>query len=130
MTKTILTWIVATISLTSVSPAEAQQAKRVHRIGVLSSSYTSSSSTNVRAFRQALRELGHMERKDIEIEHRNAEGKLERLTEFAGELVRLKVDVIVTVDSLGTQVSRKATQTIPIVMTQVGDAVGAGFSIA
>jgi putative ABC transport system substrate-binding protein len=107
--------------------AEAQQPKRVHRIVILSASYASSRSINVQAFRQALHELGHMEGKDIVIEHRNAEGKLERLTEFAAELVRLKVDVIVTTDTQGTQVSGKATQTIPIVMTQVGDAVGAGI---
>ena len=127
MSRKTFTWLLTTISLITVSLADAQQAKRVHHIAVLSSSYTSSRSINVRAFRQALHELGHTEGKDIDIQHRNAEGKLELLDELAAELVRLKVDVIVTVDSLGTQISGKATQAIPIVMTQVGDAVGAGI---
>jgi len=127
MSGKIFIWLLTTVLLSSALPSEAQQAKKVRRIAVLSASYTSSSSSNVRAFRQALRELGYIEGKDIDIEHRNAEGKPERLSELAAELVRLKVDVIVTVDAQGTQVSGKATQTIPIVMTQIGDAVGAGI---
>jgi len=115
------------LALASVHLVDAQPLKKVHRIAILSASYASSRSINVQAFRLALHELGYMEGKDIHIEHRNAEGKLERLSELAAELVRLKVDVIVTTDSQGTQVSGKATQTIPIVMTQVGDAVGAGI---
>jgi putative ABC transport system substrate-binding protein len=127
MSGKIFIWLLTTALLSSALPSEAQQVKKVRRIAVLSASYTSSSSSNVRAFRQALRELGYIEGKDIDIEHRNAEGKPERLSELAAELVRLKVDVIVTVDAQGTQVSGKATQTIPIVMTQIGDAVGAGI---
>jgi putative tryptophan/tyrosine transport system substrate-binding protein len=125
MKKSLVALIVALI--TSRVSVEAQQSKRLQRIVVLSASYTSSKSANVQAFRQALHELGYIEGKDIHIEHRNAEGKAERLNELAAELVRLKVDVIVTLDTPGTQVSKKATQTIPIVMTQIGDAVGAGF---
>jgi putative tryptophan/tyrosine transport system substrate-binding protein len=125
MKKTFVALIVALI--TSSVSVEAQQPKRFQRIAVLSASYTSSKSANVQAFRQALHELGYIEGKHIHIEHRNAEGRSERLNELAAELVRLKVDVIVTLDTPGTQVSRKATQTIPIVMTQIGDAVGAGF---
>ena len=127
MSRKIFICLLTTISLTTVIRAEAQQAKRAQRVVILSSSYTSSRSPNVQAFRQALRELGHVEGKDIEIEHRNAEGKAERLTAFAAEMVRLKVNVIVTIDSQGTQVSREASQTIPIVMTQIGDAVGTGL---
>jgi len=130
MSGKIFIWLLTTVLLSSALPSEAQQAKKVRRIAVLSASYTSSSSSNVRAFRQALRELGYIEGKDIDIEHRNAEGKPERLSELAAELVRLKVDVIVTVDAQGTQVSGKATQTIPIVMTQIGDAVGAGIVVS
>src|SRR5512132_1068599 len=124
MTKKLCALIIGVMLLPPAFNAQAQQAKRVQRIGILSSSYTASSSPNVQAFRQALRGLGRVEGKDIEIEHRNAEGKQQRLTELANEMVRLKIDVIVTVDSLGTQASRQATKTIPIVMTQVGDAVG------
>jgi putative tryptophan/tyrosine transport system substrate-binding protein len=127
MSGKIFIWLLTTVLLSSALPSEAQQAKKVRRIAVLSASYTSSSSSNVRAFRQALRELGYIEGKDIDIEHRNAEGKPERLNELVAEMVRDKVDVIVTVDSQGTEVSAKATRTIPIVMTQIGDAVGAGI---
>jgi ABC-type uncharacterized transport system substrate-binding protein len=127
MKEKIVFYLLAPILLTTVALVGAQQPKRVHRIAILSASSASSRSINVRAFRQALHELGYMEGKDIHIEHRNAEGKPERLRELAAELVRLKVDVIVTTDTQGTQVSGKATQTIPIVMTQTGDAVGAGI---
>jgi putative ABC transport system substrate-binding protein len=127
MTKNLRALIVGVVLLPPAFNAQAQQAKRVHRIGILSSSYTSSSSPNVQAFRQALRGLGRVEGKDIEIEPQNAEGKQQRLTELANDMVRRKVDVIVTVDSLGTQASRQATKAIPIVMTQVGDAVGTGL---
>jgi putative ABC transport system substrate-binding protein len=122
-----LLWLFTIFFLAAVHHAEAQQPKRLHRIAILSGSHTSSTSVNVRAFRQALRELGYVEGKDIVIEHRNAEGRRERLTELAAELVRLRVEVIVTLDTQGTEVSRQATRTIPIVMTQIGDALGAGF---
>jgi putative ABC transport system substrate-binding protein len=127
MSRKIFLWSLATVLLTAASSSAAQQTKVIRHIAVLSSSYTSSQSVNVQAFRLALHELGYIEGKDIEIEHRNAEGKPQRLNELAAEMVRAKVDVIVTVDSQGTEVSAKATRTIPIVMTQIGDAVGAGI---
>jgi len=77
--------------------------------------------------RQGLRELGYVEGKTIVIEWRSAEGKLDRLPALAAELVRLKVDVIVTSGPLPTRVTKDATSTIPIVMTQVNDPVGNGF---
>ena len=107
--------------------AHAQQAKKIQRIIILSSSHTPSTSSSVRAFREVLQELGHVDGKDVAIEHRNAEGKADRLAEIVAELVRVKVDVIVTIDSQGTQAAGKATQSIAIVMTQIGDAVGAGI---
>ena len=123
----VLSILLGVVLLAVAVIGEAQQPNKGRRIVILSASYTSSSSTNVRAFRQALRELGYVEGKDIDIEHRNAEGKPERLSEIAAELTRLKVDAIVTVDSQGTEALGKSTQTIPIVMTQIGDAVGAGI---
>ncbi len=77
------------------------------------------------AFRQGLRELGYREGQNIAIEYRYAAGKYERLPDFATELVRLKVDVIVTESSIATQAGRSATTTIPNVMALVGDPVGA-----
>ncbi len=79
------------------------------------------------AFRQGLRELGYVEGKNIVIEWRSAEGKLDRLPALAAELVRLKVDVIVTGGPTATRAAKEATSTIPIVMTQDSDPVGNGF---
>ncbi len=79
------------------------------------------------AFRQGLRELGYVEGKNIVIEWRSAEGKIDRLPALAAELVRLKVDVIVTGGPTATRAVKQATTTIPIVMTQDSDPVGNGF---
>jgi putative ABC transport system substrate-binding protein len=103
--------------------AEAQQPTKIPRIGVLSGP----TDPGVEAFRQGLRELGYVEGKNVTIEHRSAEGKLDRLPGLAADLVRLKVDVIVASSNPATIALKKATQTIPIVMAIVGDPVGAGF---
>ena len=79
------------------------------------------------AFRQGLRELGYVEGKNIVIESRYADGKLDRLPALAAELVRLKVDVIVTGGRAVTRAAKEATSTIPIVMTNDTDPVGSGF---
>jgi putative tryptophan/tyrosine transport system substrate-binding protein len=79
------------------------------------------------AFRQGLRDLGYVEGKNIVIEWRNGDGKPDRLRELASELVRLKVDVIVTAGGTSTRAAKEATATIPIVMTQDTDPVGNGF---
>jgi putative ABC transport system substrate-binding protein len=106
--------------------AEAQQPAGILRIGILIGSSASSYSSRVEAFRRRLRELGYVEGKNIVIEYRYAEGKLERLPDLAAELVRLKVDVIVTT---GTAIlaAKKASPTIPIVFGVAPDPVGAGF---
>ena len=79
------------------------------------------------AFRQGLRELGYVEGKNIVIEPRYAEGKLDRLPELAADLVRLNVDVIVTSGPTATRPAKEATSTIPIIMTFDDDPVGSGF---
>ena len=81
----------------------------------------------IEAFRQGLRELGYIEGKNIIIEWRSAEGKPERRSELAAELVRLKVDVIVSAGPTVTRAVKEATSTIPIVMAQDTDPVGSGF---
>jgi putative ABC transport system substrate-binding protein len=103
--------------------AHAQQAKKVYRIGYLSAVSASAESSRLDGFRQGLRDLGYLDGKNIVIESRFAEGKLDRFPDFAAELVRLKADVIVTGGSPGTQAAQQATRTIPLVMTLVGDAV-------
>jgi ABC-type uncharacterized transport system substrate-binding protein len=110
------------------SSAEAQQPRKVSRIGFLIGASAPSISALVKAFRQGLRELGHVEGKDIVIEWRHAEeGKLDRLSELAAELVRLKVDIIVTGSPTDTRAAKDATATIPIVMAADSDPVGNGF---
>ena len=107
-------------------PAEAQQPARIPRIGILIGSSASNYSARVEAFRRRLRELGYVEGKNIFIEYRYAEGKLERLPDLAAELVGLKVDVIVTTGQ-AVLVAKKASPTLPIVFGAAADPVGAGL---
>ena len=106
--------------------AEAQQPTKVPRIGYLSSS-SGAESARSEAFRQGLRELGYVVGKNIVIEWRYPEGKPDRARMLATELVRLKVDVIVTTGSGATRAAKEATSTIPIIMAQDPDPVGNGF---
>ena len=103
--------------------ADAQQAGKVFRIGFLDTSTASGSAVLVEAFRQELRKLGWIERKNISFEYRFAEQKQERLPELAAELVRLKVDLIVVASTLPALAAKNATTTIPIVMATAGDPV-------
>ena len=107
--------------------ATAQQPKKVPRIGFLGASSASVLAARIEAFRQGLRDLGYVEGKNIVIEWRSAEGKLDRLPALAAELVRLKVDVIVTTGPAPTRPAKEATSTIPIVMAFDNDPVGNGF---
>jgi len=110
--------------------AQAQQAKKVPRIGRLSPTTLSASSLIDEAFRQGLRDLDWVEGQNIAIEYRYAEGKLDRLPELAGELVRLKVDVIVSGATSGTLAAKNATNKIPIVMVITGDPVTSGLIVS
>ena len=107
--------------------AQAQQPARIHRIGILSPSSGSVFSARDEAFRQRLRQLGYVEGKNIVIEYRYAEGKRERLPDLAAELVRLKVDIIVTTSAGTALAAKKASATIPIVFAAAGDPIGSGL---
>ncbi|HEX9442774.1 MAG TPA: ABC transporter substrate-binding protein, partial [Candidatus Binatia bacterium] len=107
------------------APAQAQQPTKVPRIGYLAAASPAVVAARSEAFRQGLRELGYVEGKNIIIEYR-AE-KLDRIPALAAELVRLKVDVIVTGGATNTRAAKEATKTIPIVMSQDPDPVGNGF---
>jgi len=107
--------------------ASAQQAGKVARIGFLVPSTASSVAGLLEAFWQEMRKLGWIEGKNVTIEYRFAEQKTERLPELAADLVRLKVDVIVGASSTSALAAKSATTTIPIVMTQSADPVGAGL---
>jgi putative tryptophan/tyrosine transport system substrate-binding protein len=109
------------------SSVEAQQPQKVPRIGFLGGATLSAIAARTEAFRQGLRELGYVEGKNIIIEWRSAEQKLDRLPGLAAELVRLKVDVIVTGGPLPTRSAKEATSTIPIVMAFDTDPVGNRF---
>ena len=102
-------------------------AGKIFRIGFLDKSTASGSAVLLEAFRQELSKLGWIEGKNITIEYRFAEQKLERLPELAADLVRLKVDLIVASGGPTPLAAKKATTTIPIVMTNVGDPVVAGL---
>jgi len=127
MRKKILLVAVATFILVSFHLAGAQQPKKVPRIGFQSAASPAAMTPRTAAFSQGLRELGYVEGKNIVIEWRYAEGKLDRLDEFAAEFVRLKVDVIVTAAPSSTRAAKKATSTIPIVMAWDNDPVANGF---
>src|SRR5215470_48717 len=107
--------------------AEAQQTGKVFRIGFLDPSTASGMAGLLEAFRQELGKLGWIEGKNITIEYRFAEQKSERLPELAAELVRLKVDLIVTSGGPTPLAAKKATSTIPIVMTNSVDPAGQGL---
>jgi len=111
-------------------PAFAQQpAATIPRIGFLGVSTSTAWAPRVAAFREGLRDLGYVEGRNIVIEFRFAEGQYDRLPELAAELVRLKVDVIVTHSAPGALAAKQATATnpIPVVMTNIGDPVGLGL---
>jgi putative ABC transport system substrate-binding protein len=119
---------VLTTALLSIAPfVEAQQARKVYRIGYLSAQSSSAESSRLGGFRQGLRELGYVEGKNIVIEYRFVEGKLDRLPDLAAELVQLKVDMIIVTGSPSTRAAQQATRTVPLVMTVVGDPIEAGF---
>jgi ABC-type uncharacterized transport system substrate-binding protein len=126
MKSKFLLWLLITVLLITGS-TQAQQAKKVPRIGYLIGSSSSASSARIPPFRQGLRELGYVEGKNIIIEWRFAEGKPDRLPALAAELVRLKVDVIVTAGPIPTRAAKEATITIPVVMAQDSDPVANGF---
>jgi putative ABC transport system substrate-binding protein len=111
-------------------PVDAQQSTTIRRIGFLATPSHSFISDRYDAFLHRLRELGYLEGKHIAIERRSAEGKIDRLPDLAAELVRLKVDIIVTGGPGSTRSAKEATTMIPIVMAQDFDPVGTGFVIS
>src|SRR5262245_26662119 len=107
--------------------AEAQQTKKIPRIGYVTTSFPSEVTGRVDALREGLRQLGYQEGKNINIEYRYGEGKPGRLPALVRELIDLKVELIVTHGFPPARAAKQATTTVPIVMAAVGDAVGAGL---
>ena len=121
MKRKIVICLLTTVLLTTVPFVEAQQAKKVPRIGVLVNGTRSSDSTLIEAFRQGLRELGYIEGQNITIEYRFGEGNVEPFPALTVELVRLNVDVIVVGGTPAALAAQRATQTIPVVFATVAD---------
>jgi putative ABC transport system substrate-binding protein len=116
------------LTLASVRFAEAQEATKGPVVGFIGGSPASSfTQDNIHAFRQGLRDLGYIEKKNILIEYRYTEGREDRLSELAAELVRSKVDIIVTGSTIVVRAAMQLTGTIPIVMAGTGDPVATGL---
>ena len=124
MPRKIVFWLLTTVLLSVAFPAMAQQPARIFRVGFLSGSGETSA---VEGTRQGLRSLGYIEGKNIVIEFRSAEGKLERAPDLVAELLRLKVDVLVSTSLTLIRAAKQATKTIPIVMLSNADPVAAGL---
>jgi ABC-type uncharacterized transport system substrate-binding protein len=125
--KKKITGLLLSATLLALCPsAQAQPREKVRQIGFLSTASLSSLAPRLDAFRQGLRDLGYVEGKNIVIEYRYAEGRLDRIPALAAELVRLKVDVIVSAGPPLTRSAKQASSTIPIVMGFDDDPVGSG----
>jgi putative ABC transport system substrate-binding protein len=130
VTRASLILVIAAVSLLALPAVSGAQPAKVPRVGYLLANSASDFQVQraLDVFRQALRELGYVEGQSVAIEYRSAEGKPERLPELATELVRLKVDVIVTGGGVPpAQAAQRATKVIPIVMSGVADPVAAGL---
>ena len=127
MNKKVIGLALSALLLALSFTAEAQQAKKVPRIGVLASTTPSSMKDTLDPFRQRLHELGYVEGKNIVFEYRWGEGNADRFPILAAELVRLKVDVILANSTPIAMAAKKATTTIPIVVTNLSDPVATGL---
>ena len=126
MRRKILFLALVILSVTALERVEAQQQKKIPRIGLLDLATPEAQSARNEAFHQGLRDLGYIEGKNIIVEYRSAQEKPDRLPELAAELIRLKVDVIVTQNPPVARVVAESTKTIPIVNAGGGDLVSAG----
>ena len=113
-------------SIAAPLAVDAQRPEKLYRIGMLERTSTTINAANLDAFRRGLRELGYVEGKNFVLEYRSADGRDERFPGLATELVRLKVDLILTRGTPAVLAAKNATGTIPVVMTGIGDPVGQG----
>jgi putative ABC transport system substrate-binding protein len=125
MRKAGIVFTLGALLLALGNSAEAQT--RIPRIGYVNFSTTAANAPRIAEFRQGLRDLGYVEGKNIVIEYRSSEGRSDRVASLVAELVRLKIDVIVSGGATVTRAAKQATATIPIVMAQDPDPVGNGF---
>jgi putative ABC transport system substrate-binding protein len=126
MTRKISIWLLTTVFLATASSAEAQQPVKIPRVGYLMA-LSPDQSLDLKAFRQGLATLGYVEGKNIVLEYRYAEGKLDRLPALAAELVAVKVDIIVALNPPSAWAAKNTTKTIPIVIRSTDDPVTTGL---
>jgi putative tryptophan/tyrosine transport system substrate-binding protein len=119
--------LITVLMLVAAVPAEAQQTKKVPRIGYIGAVGPEARNPNFEAFRRGLRDLGYIDGNNIVVEHRAAEGRMERIPSLVAELVQLKVDVLVSPISVAIRTAKQTTKAIPIVMVVTQDPVVAGF---
>jgi putative ABC transport system substrate-binding protein len=127
MMRRFLGLLLTIFLLVASSTAEGQQAAKIPRIGILQGGSAASSRNNLDAFRAGLHDLGYVREKNIALEYRYADGKLDRLPVLASELVRMNVDILVVGGTQTTTAAKQATSTIPIVVGGAGDLVAAGL---
>jgi ABC-type uncharacterized transport system substrate-binding protein len=127
MKKTLFGLALTSMLFALCLPAEAQLAQKIPRIGILELASPAASASQLKAFRQGLRELGYVEGKNIILEYRYADGKLDRLPELAAELVGSKVDAIVTRSTGSIRAAMRATKTVPIIFASAGAPVEDGL---
>jgi putative ABC transport system substrate-binding protein len=124
MIKKFLVWLPVTLTLMSV-PAASAQPKKVYRVGIVTRGFLLPEQTE--AFRQGMRDLGYVEGRDLVIDSRFAEGKLDRLPDMVAELLRLKADVIVSNSIEAIEIVRDTSKSTPIVMSSISDPLGSGL---
>jgi ABC-type uncharacterized transport system substrate-binding protein len=127
MSKLIARVALSFVLFTLSASVQAQQPTNIPRVAYLGATSLTANAARVEAFRQGLRELGYVEGKNIVLELRSAEGEQGRLPALAAELVRLKIDIIVSAGQSVTRAAKEATTTIPIVMANDADPIGSGF---
>ena len=125
--RSIIWFLLITCVLDAAAMAQAQQSKKIARLGYLAAVSASADAPRLEAFRQGLRELGYVEGQNIIIEYRHEGGGFERLPALAAELVGLKIDVLVAVTTNAALAASKTTTTIPIVFMGVTDPITAGL---
>ncbi len=128
--KSLALSVIAFVLVLSAAVAQAQQPTKIPRIGFLAATKPAAVAARVAAFRQGVREVGYVEGKNIVVDYRYAEGSGDRERELATELVRLKVEIIITSGPTVTRTAKEATITIPIVFAQDGDPVASGFVVS
>ena len=125
MIAKFLVWLLATFALMPVPSVSAQQAKKVYRVGIVTLGFLLPEQTE--AFRQGIRDLGYVEGRDLVIDSRFAEGKLDRLSDLVAELLRLKPDVMVSNSTEAIQLIRDSSKSTPVVMSSISDPLGSGL---